>query len=50
MGEVTIQSHNVVLTSYRLTSLLFHVNRPPPFLSYDFFQNLTLEFEGQGYG
>ena len=28
MGEVTIQSHNVGLTSYPLTSLLFHVNRP----------------------
>ena len=28
MGEVTIQSHNVRLTSYRLTSLLYHVNRP----------------------
>ena len=28
MGEVTIQSHNVGLISYRLTSLLFHVNRP----------------------
>ena len=27
MGEVTIQSHNLGLTSYRLTSLLFHVNR-----------------------
>ena len=27
MGEVRIQSHNVGLTSYRLTSLLFHVNR-----------------------
>ena len=27
MGEVTVQSHNVCLTSYRLTSLLFHVNR-----------------------
>ena len=27
MGEVTLQSHNVGLTSYRLTSLLFHVNR-----------------------
>ena len=26
MGEVTVQSHNVGLTSYRLTSLLFHVN------------------------
>ena len=28
MGEVTVQSHNVGLTSYRFTSLLFHVNRP----------------------
>ena len=27
MGEVTVQSHNVGLTSYRLTSLSFHVNR-----------------------
>ena len=27
MGEVTIQSHNVGLTSCRLTSLSFHVNR-----------------------
>ena len=28
MGEVTVQSHNVGLTSYRFTSLSFHVNRP----------------------
>ena len=28
MGVVTIQSHNVGLTSNRLTSLLFHVNPP----------------------
>ena len=28
MGEVTFQSYNVGLTSYRLTSFLFHVNRP----------------------
>ena len=28
MGEVTIQSYNVGLRSYRLTSLLFHVNLP----------------------
>ena len=28
MGEVTVQSHYVGLTSYRLTSLSFHVNRP----------------------
>ena len=27
MGEVTVQSHNVGLTSYRLTFILFHVNR-----------------------
>ena len=27
MGEVTFQSYNVGLTSYRLTSFLFHVNR-----------------------
>ena len=27
MGDVTLQSHNVGLTSYRLTSLSFHVNR-----------------------
>ena len=27
MGEVKVQSHNVSLTSYRLTSLWFHVNR-----------------------
>ena len=27
MGEVTVQSHNVGLTSYRLTSVLFHANR-----------------------
>ena len=28
MGEVKNQSHNVGLTTYRLTSLSFHVNRP----------------------
>ena len=27
MGEVTVESHNVGLTSYQLTSLSFHVNR-----------------------
>ena len=98
MGEATVQSHNVGLTSYQLKSLSFHVNRPShswhtafskfdlenikgqghgwgnnwksqcgsnilsthipfvpcqsalPFLSYDFFQNLTLKFKGQCYG
>ena len=28
MGEVKVQSHNMSLTSYRLTSLSFHVDRP----------------------
>ena len=28
MGEVIVQSHNVGLASYRLTSLSFHVSRP----------------------
>ena len=28
MGEVKVQSHNVGLTSYRLTSFSLHVNRP----------------------
>ena len=28
MGEVKVKSHNVSLTSYGLTSLSFHVNRP----------------------
>ena len=28
MGAVTVQSHNVGLTSYRLASLSFHLNRP----------------------
>ena len=39
-GEVTIQNHNVGITSYRLTSLSFHVNRPshswdPAFSKFD---------------
>ena len=28
MGEVTVQSHNVGLASYQLTSFSFHVNQP----------------------
>ena len=48
MGEVTVQSHNVGLASYRLTSLLFYVNRPSH--SWDTaFLNLTLEIKGQGH-
>ena len=49
MGEVTIQSHNLGLTSYRLTSLLFHVNRA----SHSWvtiFQSLTLKIKGEGHG
>ena len=46
MGEVKVQSHNVSLTCYRLTSLWFHVNRPSQ--SWDFY-NLTLKIQGQGH-
>ena len=38
MGEVTIQSHNVGLTSYRLTSLSFHVNLASHYWVKDFFK------------
>ena len=38
MGEVTVQSHNVGLTSYRLTSPSFYVNRALPFLRYSIFK------------
>ena len=49
MGEVTIQSHNVGLTSYRLTSLSFHVNQA----SHSWvttFSKFDLEIKGQGHG
>ena len=47
MGEVTVQSHNVGLTSYRLTSLSFHVNRPSH--SWDTaFSFVALKIQGQG--
>ena len=46
MGEVTVQSHNVGLTSYRLTSLSFHVG--PPIHEIQHFQNLTLKIQEQG--
>ena len=47
MGEVTVQSHNVGLTSYRLISLSFHVNWASH--SWDTaFSNLTLKIQGQG--
>ena len=41
MSEVTVQSHNVGLTSYRFTSLSFHVNRPSH--SWDTFSKFDLE-------
>ena len=48
MGEVKVQSHNVSLTSYQLTSLWFHVNRSSH--SWEMaFQNLTLKIQGQGH-
>ena len=48
MGEVTVQSHNVGLASYRLTSLSFHVK----WASHSWvmtFSNLTLKIKGQGH-
>ena len=51
MGEVTVQSHNVGLTSYRLTSLSFHVNQAShSWVTSFFFLNLTLKIKGQGHG
>ena len=47
MGEVKVQSHNMGLTSYRLTSLSFHVNRPSH--SWDTaFSKFDLENQGSG--
>ena len=45
MGEVTVQSHNVGLTSYRFTPLSFHVNRPSRSWDTAF---STFYFENQG--
>ena len=47
--EVTVQNHNVGVTSYRLTSLSFHVIGPP-ISEIQLFQNLTLKIKGQGHG
>ena len=55
-----IQSHNVSLTSYRLTSLCFRVNPPPPIPlptttttttipEIQQFLNLTLKIQGKGH-
>ena len=47
MGEDTVQSHNVGLTSYWLISLSFHVNRPSH--SWDTtFSKFDLENQGSG--
>ena len=47
MVEVKVESHKVGVTSYLLTSLLFHVNRP--FHSWDTkFLNLTRKIQGEG--
>ena len=49
MGEVTVQSHNVDLTFYCLTSLhSMSIGHPIPELR--LFQNLTLKIKGQGRG
>ena len=47
MGEVTVQSHNVGLTSYHLTSL-FSMSIGLPIPEIQHFQTLTLEIKGQG--
>ena len=49
MVQVKIESHKVGVTSYRLTSLSFHVNQPP-IPEIHRFQNLTLKIQGQGHG
>ena len=49
MGEVDIESHNVGLAYYRLTSLQFHVNRPSHFWD-TAFSKFDLENQGQGHG
>ena len=47
MDEVTVQSHNVGVTSYRLTSLSFHFDRPSH--SWDTaFSKFDLENQGSG--
>ena len=48
MGEVTVQSHNVGLTSYRLTPFR-SMSVGPPIPEIQHFQNLTLKIKGQGH-
>ena len=49
MGEVKVQSHNVSLTSYRLTSFRSMSIRPP-ISEKQHFQNLNLKINSQGHG
>ena len=46
--EVTVQSHNVGITSYRLTSIR-SMSIGPPIPEIQHFQNLTLKIKGQGH-
>ena len=46
MGEVKLHSHNVSLTSYRLTSLC-SMSIGPPIPEIQHFQNLSLKIQGQ---
>ena len=49
MREGNVESHKVGVTSYRFTSLSFHVNRP--LHSWDTaFSKFDLEIQGQGHG
>ena len=50
MGEANVESHNMGITLYRLTSLLFHVNLPSHSWDTTFFLNLTLKIQGHGHG
>ena len=49
IDEVTVQSHNVGITSYRLT-ILHSMSIGPPILEIQHFQNLTFKINGQGHG
>ena len=50
MGEVTVQSQNVGLASYRLTSFSIHVNRPSHSWDTACSKFVTLKIKGQGHG
>ena len=50
MGEVTVQSHNVGLTSYIDSHPFRSMSIGPPISDIQHFQNLTLKIKGQGHG